>query len=399
MKRARELATLLWLSFVVVLIAAGYLGFNRPEQPITFIDAIWACSFVGFPTTGLLIVRRLPHRALGWIMLLAPFLLILGVFFGEMSETAMGQVEGTGGPDPAAWTAWLSNVTFSSGLVLFIFIPLLLPGGNLPSRRWRPVAALGALAAAIWIASAMFAPGDLSEVGNIENPAGIPALDVFFEIAQAVLGPVVLAIPLLGIGSLILRPRRASGTERQQLKWLAFGAATIVLALVTLWSVERIFGDLSDAATTPMIIVVILAFPVTIGVAMLRYRLYDIDVVINRTLVYGALTAALVASYLVIVVGLSRALDPVTQDSDIAIAASTLVVAALFGPLRRRIQAFIDRRFYRAKYDSARALDNFSARLRDEVELDVVRTDVLDVVRNTLQPTHASLWIRTEEAT
>ncbi len=393
MKRASALAAGLWVAFVIALLGAGYLGFNRPEQPITVIDALWAFSFIGFPTTGLLIVRRLPGRALGWIFLLAPLLLIVGVLFSELAEVAMGQAAASD-PVPAKWTAWVSNVTFSSGLILFIFIPLLLPGGNLPSRRWRPVAGLAALAAAVWIASAMFAPGPLTEVGGVRNPLGIRALDGFFDAATTILSPVVLAVPLLGIGSLILRPRSAGGTERQQLKWLAFGAGTIALCIVSIWIMERVFGDLSDAVVTPIVTVAILAFPVTIGVAMLRYRLYDIDVIINRTLVYAVLTAALLGSYLLIVVALSRLLDPVTRDSDVAIAASTLAVAALFRPLRTRIQAFIDRRFYRSKYDAARALEGFGARLRDQIEVDIVRDDVLGVVRDTLQPRHASLWVR-----
>jgi hypothetical protein len=286
---------------------------------------------------------------------------------------------------------------FSAGFVLFTFIPLLLPGGKLPSRRWRPVARLGALAAALWVGSAMFAPGPLVEFeSNIQNPLGIPVLGGLIDLAKTVLGPVVLAIPLLGIASLVMRPRRADGTERQQLKWIAFGAATIPLCFGSIWTYERIIGDLSDVTVTLIIIVAILAFPVSIAVAMLRYRLYDIDVIINRTLVYGALTAALLAAYLLIVVALSRVLDPVTRESDVAVAASTLAVAALFRPLRARIQGFIDRRFYRAKYDATRALDTFGTRLRDEVDLDLVRSDVLGVVGETLQPVHASLWIKPE---
>lgn len=321
-------------------------------------------------------------------------MLITGVFLSEIADRRLVLEQPS-----AEWYAWVSNLVFSAGLVLFIFIPLLLPGGNLPSPRWRIVAAAGAVAAGTWVATSMFAPGVLMEVAGLEKPLGIEALEGFFDVTMTVLGPIVFAVPLLGIVSLIWRARRSSGAERQQMKWIAVGGATIVATIGALWLVERVFGDLSDAAATPFIIVMILAFPVTIGVAILRHRLYDVDVIINRTLVYGALTAILLGAYLVIVFGLSRLLDPVTRDSDIAVAGSTLVVAALFRPLRARIQAFIDRRFYRAKYDGARALGEFGTRLRNEVELDLVRADVLGVVGATLQPKHVSLWIKPGAAT
>lgn len=178
------------------------------------------------------------------------------------------------------------------------------------------------------------------------------------------------------------------------MKWLVFGSCIALTSFIG--------GIIWDAATgnnAPELTFAIgvAAVPLGAGVGILRYRLYDIDVVINRTLVYGALTAWLLVSYLVIVVALSRVLDPVTNDSDLAVAASTLAVAALFRPLRSRIQRFIDRRFYRSRYDAVRALSDFGARLRNEVDIDVARLDVLDVVTETVQPRHVSLWLRSRE--
>jgi hypothetical protein len=201
-----------------------------------------------------------------------------------------------------------------------------------------------------------------------------------------------LSVPLLigcvgGVAAVVVRFRRSRGVERQQMKWFLYAAAPIVTFPVT----DYLPGIVSDLVFAWLLI----GLPTAIGIAVLRYRLYDIDVVINRTLVYGALTATLVLVYLGSVVGLQRLLSPVVgEGNQLAVVASTLLIAALFGPLRRRVQSFIDHRFYRRKYDAAKTLEAFSMKLRDETDLNALRENLVGVVEETIQPVHVSLWLR-----
>lgn len=392
-----KLIPLAWLllgAFVVILAAAIYVGFNPPSgPPIRALDAIWAASFVGFPIAGAVVVSRLPTRPLGWILLLAPLLLVLGLALGESVREGPD-----GGPaGMSAWMEWAASVCFSAGIGLILFVPLLLPDGTLPSRRWRVVGWALGVSVGVWILSAAFRPGPMEMEMGFTNPLGIEALRGFFELGEALLGPVSLAAVGLGTVSLFMRFRRSSGQERAQLKWLAFGGAVAVSCFLVIWSIEGLLGDLSDSVVTAIIIVAILSLPTSIATAVLRHRLYEIDVIINRTLVYAGLTAILGLAYLGIVVVLQQVLAPVTSDSDLAVAGSTLAVAALFRPLRSRVQSFIDRSFYRRKYDAAETLAAFSTRLRQEVDLDSLRRELVDVVGSTIQPAHASLWLRAEE--
>lgn len=390
--RIRWVAWGLWTTFVVVLLGAMWLGFSEAgdKEPIRVIDAIWASAFLGFPTSGALIASRLPRSPVGWIFLVAPLCIMSGVVLSDAAAANRTSTE------MGAWWVWASNLLFTTGLCMLAFVPLLLPSGRLHSPRWRPVAALLWVAVGLWVLSAAFSPGALTEFPDVVNPLSIPPLDGVFSLAQQVSGPIVLGIPAIGLIALVLRPRRAEGLERQQLKWLALGASVIAGCFIGVALIENLLFDLSDLPVTLVMVIAILAMPVTITIAMLRHRLYDIDVIVNRTLVYGSLTAVLLGTYLIVVVTLSQLFDPFTQDSDVAVAASTLAVAALFGPLRSRMQAFIDRRFYRSRYDAALALQRFVDRLRDEVELDVVGQDLLTTVRGTIQPAHASLWLRIE---
>lgn len=394
-RAARRMAWGLVIFFAVGLAVAIYFGFNPPgdAEPIRLIDALWACSFLGFPVTGALVVRRYTRRPLGWILCVAPVLLVLGLGLGD-TGVASGELS----REASSWFGWGANVSFSTALMLLMFVPLFLPDGQLPSPRWRIVLRVLIGVAVAWILAALFAPGPLEEFPMFTNPLGIEFLGPAFDALMRIAGPLFLGLLLVVVSSPIVRFRGSVGHERQQLKWLAFGSLVVMACFLTVPLMERTFGDLGDVVVTLVTIVAILAFPATIAISILRYRLYDIDVLINRTLVYGVLTALLLGSYLMLVVALSRILDPLRGDSDIAVAASTLAVAALFGPLRRRVQAFIDRRFYRRKYDASRALNDFGSRLRDEIELDTVRSDVLGVIGDTVQPAHASLWIKPGEA-
>lgn len=388
-QRLPLLAWTLFAVFLIMLFGAIYVGFNPPDgEPIRWVDAVWAASFAGFPLAGALVVSQLPTRPLGWVLSAGPDLLMLGLVLGESAEAPPG----AGLVD--AWLEWGGSVAFAAGIGLIMFVPLLLPDGTLLSPRWRWVVRALGVSVGAWVLSAMFKPGRMEIGSGNLNPVGIEPLSGFFEPAETLLGPVSLAAVGLGALSLLLRFRRSQGRERQQLKWLAFGAAVAVGCFLLIALIEALLGDLSDVAVTLIIIVAILALPASIATAVMRHRLYDVDVVINKTLVYGSLTAILAFSYLVLVVALQRLFGELVRGSDLFVAGSTLAVAGLFRPLRGRIQGFIDKRFYRSRYNAAQTLGEFSSRLRDQVDLGSLNSELVGVVGRTMQPAHASIWLR-----
>jgi hypothetical protein len=303
------------------------------------------------------------------------------------------------------WAAWFSSVVlfFDVGLTL-TFLFLLFPDGQLPSARWRPLAWLAAGAIAIIIISVAFTPGPLqAPYGFATNPLGIGTAGSVLHAVASVGLPILYIIATCSLLSLVMRFRCSRGEQRQQIKWFAYAGATSLFMLFVLPRVlEHVFGNSAwiDALESVAVAGAFdVGLPAAVGVAVLKYRLYEIDLLINRTLVYGSLTATLVALYFVGIVVLQRVFVLLTgQKSTLAVVASTLLIAALFNPLRRRIQSFIDRRFYRRKYDAAKTLEAFSAKLRDETDLGALNDDLLGVVRQTMQPTHVSLWLRPETA-
>lgn len=389
MRRVTFAAWGLWGAFLITLATATYFGFNPPAgPPIKLVDAIWAASFIGFPTAGALVVPRMPRRPLGWVLLLAPLMLMIGVMLSDVAR----QVQGA---SPSPVLLWLSSVSFGAGLAPLLTVPLYLPDGRLPSPRWRWVGkAVWALALVSLLHSA-FSPGPLESASSgQENPFGIEALRGLFDAIEVALGPALLLTIGVGVVSLVVRFRRTRGIERQQMKWLMLGGVVLLGSFGAIALYEALVSDLGDVAVTMLIVLAILSLPVSIAVAVLKTRLYEIDVVINRALVYGALTGILALAYLGLVVLLQGVLAPITRESDLAVAGSTLAVAALFRPLRGRVQSFIDHRFYRRKYDAAETLGEFSTRLRDQVDLDSLRSELVAAVSTTMQPAHASLWLR-----
>jgi hypothetical protein len=356
-----------------------------------------------FTLVGALVASRLPGNSVGWISLAIGFTLGLGGATGEYAAYALQTRPGSlpGGQ----YMAWLTNWAWVPSVVLIgTFMILLFPDGRLPSRRWRPVAWLAAAVLVLGSASEALMPGRLAEAPNVTNPFGIEsarsALDLV-SVGSFLLLPLCFVASAL---SMILRFRRAAGEERQQLKWFA-SAAALLAGAFSLVVVGGIIGDLMGRGASSLALksaqdVVTLSFaglPLAMGIAILRYRLYDIDLLINRTLVYGALTAMLAVVYfggVAATQAIFRTLTGQAQQPQLAVVVSTLVIAALFNPLRRRIRFFIDRRFYRRKYDAAKTLEAFSAKLRDETDLDALRDDLVGVVRETMQPAHVSLWLR-----
>jgi hypothetical protein len=293
-------------------------------------------------------------------------------------------------PGVANGAAWLDTWLFIPLIgSMGTFLLLLFPDGRLPSPRWRPVAwCAGAVIVGGSVVGA-FNPDALSDIPELRNPFGIEVFRSIADVAFPVMFPLFLVAVVGSAVALIKRFRRARGEERQQLKWLAYAgaAASVIFPLsFVLWDV---FPPIQVLELVPII-----GLPAAVGVAILKYRLYDIDRIINRTLVYGLLTGILAGVYVGLALGLGALAG---SDNSLVIAGSTLVVAALFRPARRRIQGLIDRRFYRRKYDATRTLEAFSARLRDEVDLNQLSDHLVVVVKETMQPVQASLWLRPTE--
>jgi hypothetical protein len=293
--------------------------------------------------------------------------------------------------------------------LLAIYLALLFPDGRLLSRRWRPLAWLSGAVILLLSVTQGLLPGPLPELGGVRNPFGLEGQPWIADATNAILVLFLLCI-LASAGSLILRYRRSRGEVRQQIKWIAFAASFVGLGFVSAMVsgiIAFFFAPESwGSANTPplwfelLFSVVLLSFggvPIAVGFAVLKYRLYNIDLLINRTLVYGALTATLALIYLGGVAttqAIFRALTGQVEQPQLAIVVSTLVIAALFNPLRRRVQALVDRRFYRSKYDAARTLEAFGSRLREETDLNTLTNDVMSVTRDTMQPAHVSVWLR-----
>jgi hypothetical protein len=297
--------------------------------------------------------------------------------------------------------AWIGNWYWYLLLALtLIYVPLFFPDGRLPSHRWVPVAVLpgigtlGTVVLGALTETLVLDPVVKDVHYRIENPIGIEGLGRVEDLPIFGLLTGLLFVGLLGaVASVVVRFRRSRGVERQQMKWFLYAVALMLASPL------EVVGYLPEIVSNVLFGVVLIALPTAIGIAVLRYRLYDIDLVINRTLVYGPLTAMLALFYLGGVVSMQYAFRTLTgQESQVAIVASTLAIAALFNPLRRRVQAFVDRRFYRRKYDARKTLEALSAKLRDETDLNALSDDLVGVVRETMQPAHVSVWLRPETA-
>jgi hypothetical protein len=383
------LAWALW-TFDVVAVVTVFVGHRKGLQ---YSDVAGLLFIVVFATTGSLVAARVPRNPAGWLMSVAA----LSFTIGGLCDTVYRAVVDSGPAGLATFTAWMTTWIWIAGVgPASTFLLLLFPDGHLPSRRWRPLAWLSALTLTVLVVSLAATPGRI-EGTEISNPVGIPA-----PLAIGALVGTSLALhgvcTLLCCASLVVRYRNAGHDQRQQLKWLAWAVPIVVVFLVASAVVQS--DNPSDQAVdlgNALSSVGLMAVPVAIACAILRSRLYDIDVVINRTLVYATLTATLAVVYLTSVLLLRLALEPLTGKSDLAVAASTLAVAALFRPLRTRIQTVVDRRFYRRRYDATRTLESFTGRLRQEVDLETVSSELSSVVRDTMHPAHVTLWLRREE--
>lgn len=386
-----RLPWLLWASAVGLVVpglAGTVLTWTGP-LPVAAAGFVFALLALGAATMGAIVATRMPRNAIGWILLAIGgglgVWMVSGAYAHLGATTALDPLPGH---EYAAWAAGWLPIPVIGGLHTFLL--LLFPDGALPSRRWRWVGYFAAIGVVLGTIAFALLPGEVAP--GVDNPVALsgssPESFHWLEAVSDWLAPPVM---LTAAAALIVRLRRSRGVERQQLKSFTYTAAFACIGITTGVVVPP--GATSD--TFLLIGMLALAgLPITAGLAILRYRLYAIDVVINRTIVYGALTVTLGGAYLGSILLLQLGLRPLTQESSLAVAVSTLAVAALFRPLRARIQAVVDRRFYRRRYDAAQTLEGFGLRLRNELDLDALATDLHTVVGDTMQPTHVSLWLR-----
>jgi hypothetical protein len=387
------LARLLVVVDAAAIVLALALAANGPDVLASTVVALWllVVSVVG----GIIAVKRRDH-SIGWLLLATGFCIGVAQATQEYAILALGERPGSLPFGAAA--AWLSAWLPLPGFVAFALVMILFPGGRPRSRRGQVLVTSAVGLGVVLTLSMALLPGAIDGVrlagrSLVENPLGIePAGRLLHETFQ-VSGGVLLALGLGGVIARLVSFPSSSGPEREQLKWFVFAIGLVLATIVGNVVTTSTFAE-EDVAYhvlaffIPMMAV--LAIPIAIGVAILRYRLYDIDVIINRALVYGALSVVLGSAYVLLVTVAGTLLG----GSNLVTAAATLAVAALFRPFRRRLQDLIDRRFYRRKYDAARTLDAFSTRLRDEVDLEAMRAQLVTAARDAMEPSFVTVWLR-----
>jgi hypothetical protein len=394
-RTAAWLAWTVWvLSIALTALALLLLALNL-SHPNTHIYDYWFdnTTIVITATVGAIVASRRPENPVGWLLCLSGVVVSISHFGSQYAiYTLLAQPDSLPAGEAFAWIdTWILPIIIG----LDVFSYLLFPTGRLPSSRWRWLGWLTMAFVFVGVISGAFTSGPVDGLGPIRNPLGIEGFSNGYKAVLYTMVPFLYAASVL---SVFVRLRRATGVERQQVKWFAYTAAltaiTLVIHMMTvaldapLWFERAEFAMFTAAGT---------ANTVSIGIAILRYRLYDIDRIINRTLVYGSLSAILALVYfggVTATQALFRTLTGQEKLPQIVVVASTLVIAALFTPLRRRIQSFIDRRFYRRKYDARKTLEAFSAKLRDETDLKALNDNLIGVVGETMQPSHVSLWLR-----
>jgi hypothetical protein len=393
-RAAARLAWSLWALCLALTALSLLLSALNLSHPGTHVYDYWLTNttVVIDVTVGALVASRRPENPVGWLVCLYSLAISMSYFSSEYAIYALlAQPHSL----PAGEVlVWISSWMLSVAVGVQVFSLLLFPTGRLPSWRWRRVAWLTVAVTLIGMISSAFSSGPLDGLGPIRNPLGMEGFSGVYDVVRSIMFPLLF---LAVASSLLARLHRAVGVERQQLKWLAYAAATLPVGIILIIIPGAIdTPPWFEWAGVAFFVAAGAGIPISMGIAILRYRLYDIDVVINRTLVYGSLTAMLALVYFGGVTATQAIFETLTgqeQQSQLAIVASTLVIAALFNPLRRRIQGFIDRRFYRRKYDAAKILEAFSAKLRDETDLDALNDELVGVVRETMQPAHVSVWL------
>ena len=386
-------------ALVPALVALGSIVVDFMLLEFYGVAFLLMVSLLVYVGVGLLLVQRLPRQPVGWLLLGAGALLQLATAGGAYAWAAFIRAPGT---LPLGEVALILSWGWIPALGCLFTAVMLFPTGRPPSPRWRPAVALVVITTALLLVAALFSQQDLqvpqslaaqnAPLFKVPNPLAIDG-PLATLLAYGYASPFTFFVYLIPVAAVLARFRTAVGNERQQLKWFAFASSLGMSFFVVSGLVPTLFSYLSGLGPAIAIIAIDL-IPISIAIAILRYRLYDIDLLIKRTLVYGATTAAIAATFWLGILALQRLLSPVTSGSEVAIAASTLASLALFQPVRRRVQDAVDRRFDRSRFNAARTVDAFADVLREEVDLDEVRADLLGSVQQTMAPAHASLWLR-----
>jgi hypothetical protein len=397
--------TAAWVAWIICALCLGLATVDlvlvalNSSHPNIRIPEPWighTVSAVAFSTVGAVVGSRRPENPIGWLFCAIGIFAAIVLLSSEYAAyVLLAQPDSLPGGLAMVWIrawVWVPYVGF------FVLLFLVFPEGWPQSRALRWFASLVLFVIAYGTILAAFSPGPIDAIGGaVDNPLGMEALrGVGTNSAVGPLESVLYALGIVAAASLFGRMRRARGVQRQQLKWFAYATVVLVGGVVLGFTVSEATGVqwLGEIGFV-LRMVGLTGLPIAIGIAVLRYRLYNIDRIINRTLVYGSLTATLLALYFGGIVVLQRIFVLLTgEKSTVAVVASTLLIAALFTPLRRRIQSGIDRRFYRRKYDARKTLEAFSLTLRDETDLEALSGDLVGVVRETMQPAHVSLWLR-----
>jgi hypothetical protein len=370
------------------------LNLSHPDVPIYDYWVHATVIAVAFSTVGSLIASRRPEHPVGWLFCTIGFLVGVDHFCGEYAIYALLAAPGSlPAGEAAAWIrSWIWIVSGGIG----VFLVLLFPGGRLASGRWKYLAWLNVFVIVMGSVAVMFSPGPIDGIAPIRNPLGIGLFGLALgERAVDLVEVLQVIVALTAVVSPFVRLRRAEFGERQQIKWFSYAATILVIGALLSTPVTDVWNAWFWWVGFTLYVVGLVSLPVAVGIAILRYHLYDIDLIINRTLVYGLLTGTLALFYFGSVTALQYLFSLLTgQGNTLAIVASTLAIAALFNPLRRRIQSFIDRRFYRRRYDAAMTLEVFGNRLRDETDLERISEELVEVVDETMRPSHISLWLR-----
>ena len=401
----RHDAWLAWCMCAVSLVLMG-LGLlflitsrSRTGAPVYDYWLVNTMIAIGFSTVGATITPRLPRQnPVGWLFCTIGLVGGVRLFVAEYAiVTLLAEPGSLPSMLPGGETlAWISSWVWVLHVGLFVFLALLFPDGRSPTSRWRPL---------VWASGVVVVAGTVSVALWPETARGFDLLNhpLGTEVATDVINPVqtiVYALGLIAAASLLVRLRGSNGVERQQVKWFTYAVAVLATSATLAYVVSESMGVVwLDRVSSVLVIASVVGLPVAVGLAILRYHLNNIDLIINRTLVYGPLTAVLAGLYFGSIVVLQLLFRALTgEESQLVVVASTLAIAALFNPLRRRIQDLIDRSFYRRKYDAVKTLEAFSAKLRDETDLDALSDDLVGVVSGTMQPAHITLWLRPDPA-
>jgi hypothetical protein len=391
-RSATWLAWSMWALSLVLTVLSLYLLMLSLSHAGVHIYVNWLFDTllaIGFLTVGAIVASRRPENPISWLFCIIGLLFAVGHFCGEYAIYTLLAAPGSLPVGEAA--AWIRYWIWVPYLGLGVFLFLLVPNGKLPGSSWRWFARLSVLLILTGTGLVAIDPEPIRSLGPIQNPLGIESMPSLSWTVEAVM----FALIFVATASLFMRLHYSRGIERQQIKWITYAAVTGISGAILMYTISEATDVLwLEGVGFVLLTIGLVGIPISMGIAILRYRLFEIDLIINRTLVYGLLSVMLGLVYSSSVTGLQYLFSLLTGQGDtLAIVVSTLAIAALFNPLRGRIQGFIDRRFYRRKYDAAKTLEAFGARLREETDLEKISDDLVGVVRETMQPSHVSLWL------